>query len=554
MKKQIFILTFLLCFTTIIATPVSKSELQNIVKNFTANYFPSGQKFTIGEITPLSLSGTTTMYAVNLDPEGWILVSAEDKVEPVLGFNFTGKFGSDYESPQVKSWMSRYHKSIQSVSKNESVERNPMWNGYFRRKSADLVTIEPMIKVTWDQDAPFNQFCPESPSGPGGHVYVGCVAVAMAQAMSVYQYPNQGKGTLSYTEDDFGRITLQFDQQPFNWPLMSATSGDQYNAWLLYSCAVSVNMNFGPHGSGSYLSKIPYALKTYFKYHSGAKMITRKGTVNDWVNTLVEELKTGRPIIYGGDASDGEMGHAFNIDGVIDSKYFHLNWGWTGYYNGYFAITDLTPGGFDFTKDQDAVINIRPIKYCPTDVILSENKIKEGMPVGSMVGKISVADEAVDNIYTFTLLGDSIDPENYLPADFYLSHDTIRTSKSFDLSEKSSCNVFVRVKDQFDHIIQKKFTIYIMAQSYTGINQGVAENIYVYPNPADGQFFIDFPASIKQEITIQLIDLSGRVVYSSIFGRENSQPISITWQHPGFYFLEVKTGSGEVFHQKIRIQ
>ncbi len=554
MKKQILILTFWLCFTTIIATPVTKSELQNIVKNFTENYFPSGLKFTIGEITPLTLSGTTTMYAVNLEPEGWILVSAEDKVEPVLGFNFTGKFSSDYKSPQVESWISRYQKSIQSVSGNESVVRNPVWNGYFRSKSTELVTIEPMIKVTWDQDAPFNQLCPESPSGPGGHVYVGCVAVAMAQAMSVYHFPDQGTGTKTYPENDFGKITLQFDLEPINWQLMSATSGDRYNAWLLYSCAVSVGMDFGPNGSGSYLSRIPGALRTYFKYHNGAKVITRTGTVNDWVQTLVEELKTGRPIIYGGDASDGEMGHAFNIDGVIDSKYFHLNWGWTGYYNGYFAITDLTPGGFDFTKDQDAVIQIRPIKYCPTDIQLSENKIKEGMLVGSMVGKISVIDEAKDNAYSLTLLGDSIDPDTYLPADFYLSHDTIRTLKSFNLSEKSSFTIFVRVKDQYDHVIQRKFTIYIMAQSYTGIDSDIAENINVYPNPANGQFFIDFPASMKQEITIQLVDLSGRVVYSSQIVRENSQPVAITGQHPGFYLLRVIAGSGEVFHTKIRIQ
>lgn len=553
MKKQIFILMFLLCFTTIFAEPVTKSELQNIVKNFTEHYFPAGNKFAIGEVTPLPLSGKTTMYAVNLNPEGWILVSAEDKVEPVLGFNFTGKFHSDYESPEVESWMNRYHKSIQSVSGNESVIRNSKWNnGYLRAKSAELITVEPMIKVTWDQDSPFNQLCPESPSGPGGHVYVGCVAVAMAQAMSVYQFPERAAGTKTYLEDDYGLITLQFDQEPIQWQLMSATAGDQYNAWLLYSCAVSVGMDFGPDGSGAYIFKIPNALKTYFKYYSGAKMISRTGTVNDWVQTLVAELKAGRPIIYGGDASDGEMGHAFNIDGVIDSKYFHLNWGWTGYYNGYFTITDLTPGGFDFTKDQDAVIQIRP-KYCPTDVRLSGNEIKEAMPAGSMVGKISVIDEAADNNYTLTLLGDSIDRDTYLPADFYLSHDTIRASKSFNLSEKSSYNIYVRVKDQYNQMIQKKFTIYIMAESYTGTEDEGAEHINVYPNPSEGLFYIDVPASVKREMTVKLVDLSGRLVYSSLIHKEDSQVVTISCQHPGFYLLEIITDSGEAFHSKIRI-
>ncbi len=58
-----------------------------------------------------------------------------------------------------------------------------------KRSTLEYDTINPFIKVKWNQGAGWNMFCPMDEDGPGGHAYVGCVAVAMAQAMSVYEYP-----------------------------------------------------------------------------------------------------------------------------------------------------------------------------------------------------------------------------------------------------------------------------------------------------------------------------------------------------------------------------
>lgn len=39
---------------------------------------------------------------------------------------------------------------------------------------------------------------------------------------------------------------------------------------------------------------------------------------------------------------------------------FYINWGWGGDFDGYFALTSLTPGGNVFTEDQNAVVGIQP--------------------------------------------------------------------------------------------------------------------------------------------------------------------------------------------------
>ena len=75
------------------------------------------------------------------------------------------------------------------------------------------------------------------------------------------------------------------------------------------------------------------------------------------------EIRTNGPVLYVG-CSD-EVGHAFVLDGYTDNQYYHLNWGWGRYYNGYFLLDALNPdgegiggseGGYNFY--QSAVFNV----------------------------------------------------------------------------------------------------------------------------------------------------------------------------------------------------
>jgi hypothetical protein len=72
---------------------------------------------------------------------------------------------------------------------------------------------------------------------------------------------------------------------------------------------------------------------------------------------LRADLDASRPVLYGG---YGTGGHAFVCDGYTDNDYFHFNWGWDGYADGYFYLDDLTPGSGDFNSGQMAVFGIEP--------------------------------------------------------------------------------------------------------------------------------------------------------------------------------------------------
>jgi hypothetical protein len=73
---------------------------------------------------------------------------------------------------------------------------------------------------------------------------------------------------------------------------------------------------------------------------------------------LRAELDAAHPLIYAGTGIYG--GHAWVCDGYSGTNYFHFNWGWGGYANGYFYLTNLNPAGYDFTSQQVAIFGIEP--------------------------------------------------------------------------------------------------------------------------------------------------------------------------------------------------
>ena len=90
-----------------------------------------------------------------------------------------------------------------------------------------------------------------------------------------------------------------------------------------------------------------------------------------WMHMLYNSLAAGKPIYYAGWAADtsaaghsATSGHGYVVDGyfsdLVDSNYFHINWGWNGLYNGFFKLDAMRPNGSDFTQWHGAVIGLEP--------------------------------------------------------------------------------------------------------------------------------------------------------------------------------------------------
>ena len=274
-------------------------------------------------------------------------------------------------SEEQASFFAQYEQAIQQVNQGADL------SDYFLVETANDANdaVSPLLgNIVYDQGVPFNNLCPMI---NGRRAVTGCVATAMAQIMRYYSYPNAGQGTVTYTGSN-GAAQLNLADYQFDWSLIlndytksyTAAQGEAV-AKLMLACGASINMNYSADGSGSHLNKAMAALKNHFGYSKKIEYYDSTGDYDpeglieyDWSETIREQHNKRHPVMYAGSPASGKSGHAFVIDGykVIDSVYYyHVNWGWSGAFNGYYLLLNLNPDGENYAGyGCDMVINIIP--------------------------------------------------------------------------------------------------------------------------------------------------------------------------------------------------
>ncbi len=310
------------------------------------------------------------IFNVNKD-QGFVIVSADNSVKPILGYGFKGSFALNNIPPGLQLLLNEYKAEIADAQINKrraTDEVRQLWERYIfgtesNLRSGNIRSVTPLLLTKWNQTTYYNTSCPVDAQGPDGHVVVGCVAVAMSQIMKFWNYPETGTGSktsYSYFNGGYGNFTINFAAQTYHWKNMP-NSESMYNTDLedlLFHAGVAVSMHWGPDGSSSTTTALANALETYFKYSSNLYYVQRSDyTDTQWLNLMKGEIDAKRPVAYAGNGPSG--GHEWNMDGY-QSDQLHMNWGWGGAYDGYFTIDNLSPGGTTFDSGFDGVVNIYP--------------------------------------------------------------------------------------------------------------------------------------------------------------------------------------------------
>ncbi|MBQ2403704.1 MAG: C10 family peptidase [Prevotella sp.] len=252
-------------------------------------------------------------------------------------------------------------------------------------------SVQPLLKTTWSQSAPYNQYCPTktNSSGEQENCPVGCVALAIGQIMKYHNYPETGKGSKSYQPLGVGAvISADFENTQYKWSLMKNSytrfgSTKFYTdeeadavATMLFHAGVSVGTIYALSGSSAFAyGNIPRDLVENFRYSEDSiRYVSRADyTKEEWMNLIYNELSMGRPVFYAGN-SPTFGGHAFVIDGYDSTGRVHINWGWRGSDDGYYDI-DLTEGENNYSKNQSMVIGIMPPSS--TETAISQPEAEE---------------------------------------------------------------------------------------------------------------------------------------------------------------------------------
>lgn len=377
--NRIRILLFLFCFaavSTAWAATVSERQARATATRFMASHAMPSANLTTAHKAPLKASATTSsdqaaFYVFNASAgHGYVIVAGDDRVPAVLGYSDTGTFDAQDVPAAMQEWLDGYAAQIEAIALGAKPEE----------RSTSREAIAPMLNVNWGQGLPYNVLLPHINGSSNDHAYVGCVAVAMAQVMSYWQYPARTTKIIpsytSYPGRTYEVSMPALTPMDFDWENMQNTyyTNDSTSteclavANLMRYSTSALQSSFNLTATNSYTRKIPETLIEFFGYKNSAHYIYRENfSTEGWEETIYAELAAGRPVAYGGNKQSA--GHAFVCDGYDGEGRFHINWGWNGKSNGYFLLNLLNPsaegigsaaGAYGYVKGQGAAVGIMP--------------------------------------------------------------------------------------------------------------------------------------------------------------------------------------------------
>lgn len=370
MKTRQTILALLLVFatSTILADDVSEEQALQTARAFALSSptsHPSPLTPRLAYTVKSEHLDKSNVYVVNLgNDQGFVVVSGDTDTEAaILGYCDHGSFCFDDAPCGLKAMLEQFALAVDQQRK-QSTKHSP--------KRADdtygNVVVGPLLTTTWNQGAPFNDLCPMTNGEK--HTVTGCTATAMAQIMAYWKYPRQGRGQHSYTY--YPGVTTavtysaDFSQSFYDWDNMLDNYDGDYTeeqgaavALLMKDVGYALDSHWGyyPSGTGSGGIRIEDALAMYFDYNADSIRTVGMGDTN-FIEQLKNELDVGRPVLFSAHVPfitwSGTNAHVMVTDGYTDNDYFHVNFGWSGDYDGYYLLTNFYNGS--------AIVGILPAR------------------------------------------------------------------------------------------------------------------------------------------------------------------------------------------------
>ncbi|MDO8304018.1 MAG: C10 family peptidase, partial [Sedimentisphaerales bacterium] len=375
--KGLIILAFIVCSSAVVvAKPAESFQVQKAVQG----WLRSGDNafgITLGrhsaDITVyIDANKEPLYYIVHLRPSGFVIVAADDEVEPIIGFSGSGSFDPSSQNPlrvlvtrDLPKRIANARKvKISSVSteKNKKVSREATkWAALQLLADSSAVMsisvlsdirVSPLMQSQWNQGTVcdnncYNYYTPNN-------YKCGCVATAMAQLMRFHCHPAGAVGTAAFTIYVNGvnqTASLRGGDGvggPYIWDQMPlipdcSTTAAQYQAigTLCHDAGIVINTNYGQHVSTAPVRDAKNALITTFQYTGGVYGSNGGQNIGENLIEMINpNLDAGYPVIL----SIGGDEHSVVADGYgydLTTLYHHINMGHSGIDDTWYNLPDF---------------------------------------------------------------------------------------------------------------------------------------------------------------------------------------------------------------------
>jgi hypothetical protein len=334
-----------------------------------------------------SEKGNCLFYEIKLSPLGYIIISGNYELSPVIAFSYDNNIDNEglflkFVKQDIKKRLTYFSK----IAATEVEKSHKKWDEYlygncFKKTTqqwpeAGTTTSGGWIETNWTQSAPYNNFCPIDPSNDDRSI-AGCPSVAMAMIVDFHKTINQ----VDFTDaDDYhhvyaGRnywIDDDYLARGFpSWQMLndyldtlqehydhglSPTNNDK--AALVYACGVAAKQVYTSTGSGTF--SVSQAYDAYLKFNFSQVQLLDTSDIADssFYKIIIQNIKDTMPVHLAIVDSLWTMGHNIVVDGYNTDGFFHFNFGWGGSSNGWYSMLENMPYNMDFVEG--AVVNIKP--------------------------------------------------------------------------------------------------------------------------------------------------------------------------------------------------
>ncbi|MDP2361056.1 MAG: C10 family peptidase [bacterium] len=345
-----------------------------------------GQGWSIQDVdaTPSGLA-----HVVRLSPTGYVVVSADERLPPVLAYSRQAGFGAldpalnpllDLIEADLAGRKAHLELVAEPVRRARRAEWQRLRTGAAREgERTDYWPPEGStstggwIEVRWGQGAPYNAFCPLD-AVSGNRSVAGCPAVAMAQLLTLHRdtrgtrfeagdryYHNYG-GNQYWIDDawesyDFPRfpdLNTHLDTLDAHWAAgTSLTVTDK--AALVFACGVAARQVYHPQGSGTFGVNQAFTAWQRFGYGEARLLGPSNAAV---YSILAQNMMNGHPAHLAVVTPTWNAGHNVVVDGWNSDGFFHLNFGWGGPYDGWYLLPDEMP--YNLTVLEGVIVDLIP--------------------------------------------------------------------------------------------------------------------------------------------------------------------------------------------------
>ncbi len=329
--KKIFILIVSLCFTLDMwAQMRSRDEIIEVAQTALSHHASSSRRASMrrgGTDSPTSeltiLHETPSLAIVGSDNSSFALIAKDANVPALWGYSDL-PYDEHNVSPEFQWMLSQMDSTILSG-------KAPVQN------RVRVTPVKPLIKTQWNQTAPYNRLMPMVDDR---HCLTGCVPTALAQMLNYYKTPSVGMGTMTYKFSNAyleQSLTFDFSTMPFDFNTANNYETDPYTpqqlnavARLMYACGMVCEANYGPYETFAGLSSDRLCEHLGYLVSWGLKL--DDASIRDYI-------RGGTPIFHA--AANSIDSHLMILDGYDADGLFHVNYGWGGCSDGYYAISDL---------------------------------------------------------------------------------------------------------------------------------------------------------------------------------------------------------------------